>query len=332
MKIKHPIFIVGAPKSGTSLLRSLFDNHPELAVIPFETTIFHILGEEVNHPFRRNKANRFKLELFESFKKFEKIITEYNSSSFNYIDSTHLNKFQGNVIDYEDKFINLKNKKEIFSFLVEYLNKAYIGIDSSYFNNKRVVEKSIINHEFAFLLKDYFPNAKFIHIVRNPYANIVSLRNYKSKGKFPSLPEIFLTLENSYKYLFINRRNIDNYFVLKYEDLIQNPDEIMSKISGFLGIKYDPDILLHPTLMGDKWAGNSTSNKSFINISKAPMDHWKEYITPVEIYYANKLFGRIFSIFDYQKITKNGFLRINKGESVKTYVRNRLFKWYLNLL
>lgn len=37
---QKPIFIVGARKSGSSLLRSLFDGHSQLWVIPIETQYF----------------------------------------------------------------------------------------------------------------------------------------------------------------------------------------------------------------------------------------------------------------------------------------------------
>ena len=35
-----PIFICGHPKSGTSLLRSILDSHPEIIVYPEETGFF----------------------------------------------------------------------------------------------------------------------------------------------------------------------------------------------------------------------------------------------------------------------------------------------------
>ena len=37
---KAPLFICGCPKSGTTLLRSLFDGHPERLVFPMEMKFF----------------------------------------------------------------------------------------------------------------------------------------------------------------------------------------------------------------------------------------------------------------------------------------------------
>ncbi|MGE5223096.1 MAG: sulfotransferase, partial [Omnitrophica WOR_2 bacterium] len=36
----RPVFICGHPKSGTSLLRSLLDSHPQVIVYPEETSFF----------------------------------------------------------------------------------------------------------------------------------------------------------------------------------------------------------------------------------------------------------------------------------------------------
>ena len=50
---KAPIFILGSHKSGTSLLRSLLDGHPELYVIPFETHFMASLGRWIKYSYRK---------------------------------------------------------------------------------------------------------------------------------------------------------------------------------------------------------------------------------------------------------------------------------------
>ncbi|MGA1778589.1 MAG: sulfotransferase [Schleiferiaceae bacterium] len=48
-----PIFILGSHKSGTSLLRSLLDGHPDLFVIPFETHFMALLGRWITYSYRK---------------------------------------------------------------------------------------------------------------------------------------------------------------------------------------------------------------------------------------------------------------------------------------
>ena len=43
--LSKPLFILGYPKSGTSLLMGIFDNHPQLIVVPEETDFFSVVYE-----------------------------------------------------------------------------------------------------------------------------------------------------------------------------------------------------------------------------------------------------------------------------------------------
>ena len=68
-----PVFILGSHKSGTSLLRSLLDSHPELYVIPFETHFMASLGRWVQYSYRRQTPHenvKFSEKLLETLKKY----------------------------------------------------------------------------------------------------------------------------------------------------------------------------------------------------------------------------------------------------------------------
>ena len=43
-----PVFIIGAPRSGTTLMRSIVDAHPQLFCPPWETGIFVRLEQMLN--------------------------------------------------------------------------------------------------------------------------------------------------------------------------------------------------------------------------------------------------------------------------------------------
>lgn len=68
------IFILGAHKSGTSLVRSLLDGHPDLNVVPIELHFLRHLGVESQNLLRNDRD-------FEGFKlSFKKLILEYHQS------------------------------------------------------------------------------------------------------------------------------------------------------------------------------------------------------------------------------------------------------------
>ena len=61
-KMSRPIFLLGCHKSGTSLLRSLLDGHPDLFVIPIETHFFQATGHWTDYRMRRSWPKRMERE------------------------------------------------------------------------------------------------------------------------------------------------------------------------------------------------------------------------------------------------------------------------------
>ncbi|MGI8607235.1 MAG: sulfotransferase, partial [Gaiellaceae bacterium] len=54
-ELKRPVFILGAHKSGTSLLRSLLDATPGFFVLPKEPHFFAYSGRWIDYPLRRRQ-------------------------------------------------------------------------------------------------------------------------------------------------------------------------------------------------------------------------------------------------------------------------------------
>lgn len=58
--MNHPIIICGAPRSGTTLLTSILDSHPEIVCIPYETMLFIPRKRgELNHDSLRIRITLF---------------------------------------------------------------------------------------------------------------------------------------------------------------------------------------------------------------------------------------------------------------------------------
>jgi hypothetical protein len=90
---------------------------------------------------------------------------------------------------------------ELFSIYMAGLYLAFTG--KNFDNHLRVVEKSTENAEYAILLHEMFPDSRFLHIVRNPYAALVAIRRYKSVGdRYPFLKDAIFSLKNYYYHLY----------------------------------------------------------------------------------------------------------------------------------
>ena len=318
--LNSPIFILGCHKSGTSLLKSLLDGHPDLTVLPSETHFFQYSGYWVDYELRRNTNLNKTIEkqtkgLLQFFKNENRIIDPYAPSNMN-------GKYDELLFMESIKKSSPSTPPELFS---TYLNSIYYSLTKRNIpKNTRIVEKSVENSAFSHLLKSWYPNCKFIHIVRNPYATITAIRKMKSENGFPFLGPILRSMCSSYYDLYRNQCSMKDYLVIKYEDLINNPQYTLSKIIEHLEIDHHNN-LVKPTLLGKQWTGNSTSNEYFSGISKAPLKRWEKEITDIEISLTNRYLEPVFNLYNYNKkhTTNKYYFKPKNKENLRNFILNR---------
>ncbi|MGP4105986.1 sulfotransferase family protein [Virgibacillus sp. L01] len=323
---QEPIFVLGAHKSGTSLLRNLFDGHKQLFVIPLEAHFFQHNGMWIDYGIRRQYPKKFKeKEIIENYINW---VGYANKNADLYADSN--TKGFWNIHGLKEELLNRNDYGNLKSSIENYVESMFYSLfNEKLSNGTRIVEKSVENAEFASTLKKIFPKAKFIHIVRNPYSNLVSIRKFKAKKGYPNLKQIMQSLYNNYYYLERNKVLLDNdYFIVKYEDLVKEPIKTVDTIRQFTGLNHD-DILYEPTVNGDNWSGNSTTNTTFQGVSDKYLDKWKNEIEPIEIRMVNQFFASILEEYNYKKIKDQGILKFSKKEKFKQYILNRLLLKYL---
>ncbi len=314
------IFILGCHKSGTSLIRSLLDGHPDLNVIPFETHFFEHLGLSGIYPMRKgqNKSLNFN-------DSFVRNLKEYNEFGSPFSDVIMKGKINLDVLQ---KYMFDPEKEGITETFIQMTRAIFESLNQNNDNTKIIVEKSVENIQYAGFLKSLFPQSVFIHILRNPYSNMVSLRKFKTIKNFPSLPEIFESINLSFTLQEANSKLINAYYSLKYEDLLLNPVDTMKNLAYKIGIEYT-ESLIQPTTMGEPWKGNSIWNLQLDKISSESLNNWKKEITAIEARYINHKMKENLEKWNYDKFESVGSVwKMAKGENFKTYIRNRIFLYY----
>lgn len=324
----EPIFILGAHKSGTSLLRSIFDGHSELSVLPIETHVFQKMGYWIRYEYRKQHPQSPNLEKVKN--KMARFIHKVNNQHDQYSGSHAKNLIDEKLFnEHLNNYLTSQDPAQIISTYFDALHLS-IHNSTSAGHTKRYVEKSVEHSEFALELNQLFPQARFIHIVRNPYATVVALRKYKTLGyRFPLYHRLAKTLVSSFYHLHKNSRLLSNYYVIRYEDLVATPEIVIRELADFVNINWE-QILLTPTVNGIPWEGNSTTGNEYDTISDKNLDNWKEEIHPVEVFYVNRLFTHILERYNYDKIPYNGgFIRPVSNETPLRYLANRLYRFYL---
>jgi len=319
----RPIFISGAHKSGTSLLRSLFDGHPELFVLPIETQFHFILNWWTRYPLRSwEKISDWDINVFR--RSACEWVEVRNRIGNKLADSDAKGIFNLELFKKAIESIESTDDSNLIRGYFEALYQALFNAQMP--EHMRVVEKTVGTFEHAARLKKLYPEAVFFHVIRNPYANLVTLRKYlqtMDKG-FPHLDKILRSLQWSYFFAEENKYSLDDYFVVKYEDLVTKPEEILHKLAEQAGIQFH-STLLQPTFLGNAWGGNSVTGNTFTGISKARLKAWQQEITALEVELINRHLKSALITFDYkvEQPESSPWRRVRR-EGLKAYIANRV--------
>ncbi len=187
-----PVFILGAHKSGTSLLRNLLDGHSKLFTLPFESHFFQYYGYWVKTNYRYSSPKMYSQdELVEVFVDF---IEANNKADDKFGDAFVHGKLDVRL--FKKNFRDLEENHTIAQAFNLFVKASYRALyNQSLGENTVWVEKSVEHAEFAIEIRKAFPTCKFIHIIRNPFSNLVSLRRYKGMSHgYPLIHRVLQTM------------------------------------------------------------------------------------------------------------------------------------------
>lgn len=320
-------FIAGPEITGTTLMCSLLDGHPNLATFPEETNYMRTILPRMGHLplearldyitrvsnarylFCKNPTLDYHLDknaVLENYKGFPH--EEYRRA---FEEAAHLPANQG---------------RHLLVLMIEIL----LGIlGRSRENITRWVEKTPDNSYCMNRIKTCFPKAKIVVMLRDPRGKFAGHLERKRKGgqNFSAFNPVRNWLQTA-ALIREQQGSTDSVHVVRFESLLRNPEPVMREVCDFLGVPFDPVVLV-PTKSGELWRGNSAVMDKFTTISTAPIDRWKEIMTPREISWVELHCRREMIRHGYELKTSGGFgmdwfLRFPE-ERWSAYVKAR---WY----
>lgn len=265
-----PIFIVGSGRSGTTLLRDILGKHQNIYPIQGETHLF----SDKSNPYIEY------LNAFEAGNDIKSLtLTIISSIIFGHECATifaRKKKFPKEVKEIlceVKEFFNLEDYKERYG--VFDLCAKFITFKE---NKNRWVEKTPSNIFNITHILNYYPNAKFIHIYRDPRAVYCSWK-YARQDYFQN-SNIFECLYTWNTAQTIAEDLLHNspgqFYNLRYENLITNQEEELKKLCNFIDEEYEKS-LLDIEVINSSFVQNE---KGFI---KEMIYRWKSKLSSYEI-------------------------------------------------
>lgn len=235
MEIIKPIFIVGVPRSGTTLLYRLLAQHPELAWFSKNAILKFYSKEYLHFIFLRRRIFDMRKILYPKGPFTPRFFSVYESP----IEMGQLwNWALGKGWETTE---NKKNLNVLKRFIRELLAEK---------KKKRFLAKYPRNSIKISVLKKIFPDSKFIHIIRDPRAVVNSMlkRSVEFQSGYFGIPlkeKILPNLSEVEKHALQWKQvteeiktassNLENerFFEIHYEDFVNSTENFLKEITKF---------------------------------------------------------------------------------------------------
>lgn len=284
------IFILGNPRSGTSLFRLMLNQHSEIVAPPECGFLQWWYNKYKDWTAKDNFSKR--LDLF-----LEDIFTSKK------IETWELNR---NLLR---KYILTKNPQN-YGDLAECV---YLTYDSHPENIRVIADKNnyYINHIPE--LKNIWPDALFIHLIRDgrdvacSYLDVNKLQtNSPYKPQLPKSVEQIAKewTKNNFKISQLKEDNSEKYLLVRYEDVVLNTQKTLTKVCNFFDLDFELGMLEYYKLSGAKkpeplqtldWKKKTLEQPDQNKINRYKID-----LTEEQIYLFNKIASTELDYYGYK--------------------------------
>lgn len=273
----NPIMIVGAPRSGTTLLRYMVSSHPEIFIPPESNFIPHLFSASAGREMSREEA----IEALETIRGYKVFFRDWKAEL-------------PDPAGFVDGLENLRPETILGGLYAEY---------SRQHGASRWGDKSPIYTSHVDDLSRIVPDAQFIHIIRDGRDVTLSmLKSYQGPRFF--YMDLCYAARSWRRRVEDARRDgsalgVKRYHEIRYEELIADPGSVLGEVCDFLGVDFS-DEMLHPekvasTMYHSKGIHGSTrSAPSAQNAQK-----WRHQMSASDLAIFNRLAGDLLADLGY---------------------------------
>ena len=246
--ISRPIFIIGAPRSGTSILTWALGQHSNIQPLEETNWIAH-LGVSLGKVWKLGTCNKNFSHLGSlgwSEDNFYQIIGQKVNEIIveSLIDQVIHRHYKSCGPTNHQQKVEYGSKSKEFAFSLNDENSKLKILRSPNDPKKRWIDGTPENTFYAYTLLRLFPNARFIHLLRHPDDVCASLMNFAKVGGGATN----FSVESSYinwtryvssAYLLEKALGRDSICRIRFEDMIKSPVMVIKDILTWLGEEFE---------------------------------------------------------------------------------------------
>ena len=279
----RPIFVVGSPRSGTTLLRFMLSSHPRI-YIPDETGFipFLLKPSQLGQPLTHAEV--------------EKILSRI--AKLNYL-------WRDLVPDVAAFYQNLP--EPTLTFLLDALYRQIVAP----FKAGRWGDKTPLYVRYIPIIQRIFPAAQFIHVIRDGRDATLSAQRKWGLPRYWYMDNYYL-LRNWVDNVNFGRKSgallpEAQYLEIRYEQLVFDPERMLQQVCAFLGEAYDPAMLNHNHLAQQVGPGPDQHTEVMEPISTESVQRWKSRMSSLDLKIADHIAGSLLAELGYERYSPGQF-------------------------
>jgi hypothetical protein len=234
---ERPVFVLGYYKSGTSLLLNLLDGHPDVVALPSESRHFPRFVDRTEAMSPEQTVRLLQVEWV------RRTVSPYGIPPFWTLGEPSGGDDDPYVLFtvYLRRFAEARGGRDLLGAVAQ-------AVAATTGASPRVWVEKTPTHEFQLdRIRAAYPEARFVHVVRDPRSTIQSILRFD--GERPIVDPLTAAAEIARSFEVAAREAGDGYLVVRYEDLVEQPAAVMLRVAQAVEIPFD-ETLLAPTAGG----------------------------------------------------------------------------------
>jgi hypothetical protein len=264
-----PVFIVGAPRSGTTLLRNMLNRHPTFAIC---------------------NETRFCPNVYARRRAFGDLKDGNNGRRLvdEYLATDRIRRLGLHRSEVRDQLLRESSSyRELFIAVL----RNYAELQGK----KRYGEKTPQHALFSEVLCEWYPGAAIIHLIRDPRDVVGSLQNMAWASKSVVINARAWVRHNAAA-IRSNRR--PGYLRVLYETLVVEPERELARICAHLGEDYSP-LMLAPS--SEDITSKPWSKRSQLAVTVQRLGVWRKQLTEEEVALTEWVASEHMAAFGYRR-------------------------------
>jgi hypothetical protein len=261
-----PIFVVGAPRSGTTLLRAMLDRHSRIGICDETFFFYWVAARERVFGDLRDEARRAR-------------------AVDRFLETRRIRRLG---LDLAALRATLLREATSYPAFFRALLEAYARSKGKARGGEKTPQHALV----ASKLLEWYPDARLLHLVRDPRDVVASLRRMPwGSGSVLTDAKLWRACVAGAEACEDDPRTL----LVRYESLIAEPERELARICAALGEAFEPAMLEGEARKTDRWWFDRAQG----NVERTRVERWRSELSPDEIAIVESIAGERLGKYGY---------------------------------